>query len=114
MKIVRPAVLVLALALLAGCATVSHDATSNEDAALHGVTTEKDAVRIARNACAGEFAWMQAQEKPALWHAALRDGVWEVSYTDRRPASGSWHDLDVSVGAKDGAAGLCRSGLVVR
>jgi hypothetical protein len=103
MKIVRPAMLALALALLAGCATVSHD-----------VTTEKDAVRIARNACAGEFAWMQAREAPALWHAALRDGVWEVSYTDRQPASGSWHDFDVSVGAKDGAAGLCRSGLVMR
>jgi hypothetical protein len=103
MKIVRPAVLVLALALLAGCATVSHD-----------VTSEKDAVRIGRDACAGEFAWMQAQEKPALWHAVLQNGAWEVSYTDRQPASGSWHDLDVTVGAKDGAAGLCRSGLVKR
>jgi hypothetical protein len=68
------------------------------------VTTEMQAVRIAKERC----AWTLPFEKGERWRAALRNGQWHVWLTrdadPREPVVGT---LDVWIRARDGHAGDC-------
>jgi len=68
------------------------------------VTTEPQAIAIAKDRC----AWTRPFDASERWHAALHQSRWHVwlvrDLDPREPAIGV---LDIWIGAKDGQAGDC-------
>lgn len=85
----------LAVASLAGCIGIE---------AAQPVTSEAQAVRIARDRC----EWTRPFEATERWRAALHEGLWHVwlvrDSDPREPAIGV---LDIRIRESDGEAGSC-------
>ncbi|HWA91717.1 MAG TPA: hypothetical protein VG889_16885 [Rhizomicrobium sp.] len=82
-----------AAALLASCA-----------GAPQGVTSETQAIAIAKDRC----AWTRPFEAGEHWRAKLHDGRWHVwLQRDRDVKEPVVGQLDIWIGARDGAAGDC-------
>lgn len=81
--------------LLTGCIGVD---------AVQPVTTEAQAIRIAKDRC----TWTRPFDANEQWHARLHSGQWHVWLVrDRDPKEPVVGALDIWIRAKDGDAGSC-------
>jgi hypothetical protein len=80
---------------LAGCIGVD---------AVQPVTTEAQAIRIAKDRC----TWTRPFDASDVWHAREHQGQWHVWLVrDRDPKEPVVGALDIWIRAKDGDAGSC-------
>jgi hypothetical protein len=85
----------LLAAALAGCIGVD---------AVQPVTTEAQAIRVAKDRC----TWTRPFQASEAWHARLHSGQWHVWLVrDRDPKEPVVGALDIWIRAKDGDAGSC-------
>ena len=83
------------LSLLAGCIGVE---------AVQPVTTEAQAIRIAKDRC----TWTRPFDASDVWHARQHQGQWHVWLVrDRDPKEPVVGTLDIWIRARDGDAGRC-------